>query len=208
MADARDPEKTRRKLLEAALEEIHRKGFQAASLSAILERAEMTKGAMYHHFPNKKALGLAVVDELLPAIFEEEFNLYLDAKDSFVEGFIHAHEVFLANRGASFIELGCPVAKLAEEMSPIDEDFRTRVDALYRWGMETMAEQIRQGQRAGNIRSDIQADDASLFIFAAREGCESVLKATQDTDIMHRCLNQLFAFVKSLEPTEQGSSDR
>jgi AcrR family transcriptional regulator len=52
---------TRDKLLKAAFEEIYRRGFQAASLDTILAKAGVTKGALYHHFPDKGALGYAVV---------------------------------------------------------------------------------------------------------------------------------------------------
>jgi len=56
----RDPQATRQALLLAAFEEIHEQGFRAASLDRILERAGCTKGALYHHFENKTALGYAV----------------------------------------------------------------------------------------------------------------------------------------------------
>ena len=55
---------TRQVILEAAYEEIHVRGFQAASLSKILSSTNVTKGALYHYFPTKLALGYAVVDPL------------------------------------------------------------------------------------------------------------------------------------------------
>jgi len=61
----RAPEVTRQKLLSAAFEEIYRSGFQAASLDRILAKAGVTKGALYHHFIDKAALGYAVVDEVV-----------------------------------------------------------------------------------------------------------------------------------------------
>ena len=56
---------TRQEILESAFQEIHRNGFQAASLTSILERTGVTKGALYHHFPNKQALGYAVLEEVV-----------------------------------------------------------------------------------------------------------------------------------------------
>ena len=61
----RAPDVTREKLLNAAFEEMYLRGFQAASLDTILARAGVTKGALYHHFPDKAALGYAVVDEVI-----------------------------------------------------------------------------------------------------------------------------------------------
>jgi len=45
---------TREKILDAAFHEIHRYGFQSASLANILERTGLTKGALYHHFPTSR----------------------------------------------------------------------------------------------------------------------------------------------------------
>ena len=60
-----NPEKTRKALLGAAFNEIYHRGYQAASIDEILKNAGVTKGALYHHFESKKALGLAVIDEVL-----------------------------------------------------------------------------------------------------------------------------------------------
>ena len=64
-ARKRVPDITRSKILEAAYQEIHVQGFQSASMSEILLKAGVTKGALYHHFENKMALGYAVVDEVV-----------------------------------------------------------------------------------------------------------------------------------------------
>ena len=61
----RDPEQTRQNILAAAFEEVHGNGFRGASLERILADTGLTKGALYHHFPNKDALGHALIDETL-----------------------------------------------------------------------------------------------------------------------------------------------
>jgi AcrR family transcriptional regulator len=58
----RDPERTRERLLQAAFREIHRSGFQSASIDTILAATNVTKGALYHHFESKEALGYAASD--------------------------------------------------------------------------------------------------------------------------------------------------
>ena len=74
----RHADRTRNALIHAAFEEIWQFGFQAASLDAILERARLTKGALYHHFPNKQALGYAVVDEYIRYLIHHDFLRPLD----------------------------------------------------------------------------------------------------------------------------------
>ena len=69
---ARDPERTRQHLLQAAFQEMYRSGYQSADLDAILGKAGVTKGALYHHFENKEALGYAVIEEVITAIDARE----------------------------------------------------------------------------------------------------------------------------------------
>src|ERR1700722_3907790 len=72
-AAARDPERTRGRLLQAAFQEMHRSGFRNADLDAILATAGVTKGALHYHFDNKEALGYAVVDEVIANISLEKW---------------------------------------------------------------------------------------------------------------------------------------
>ena len=61
----RDPKRTRERLLQAAFREVYGSGFQSAGLDAILTAAGVTKGALYHHFSSKEALGYAIVEEII-----------------------------------------------------------------------------------------------------------------------------------------------
>ena len=53
----------REKILEAALSVFAQKGYHRAIVDDIVRASGTSKGAVYHHFPNKEALFLALVDE-------------------------------------------------------------------------------------------------------------------------------------------------
>jgi len=55
---------TRGAILAAAAEEFAEASYHEASLSRILERSKVTKGALYFHFVSKESIALAVVDEM------------------------------------------------------------------------------------------------------------------------------------------------
>ncbi|MGW6903440.1 ScbR family autoregulator-binding transcription factor [Streptomyces sp. NPDC054940] len=57
--------RTRRVILEAAGAVFDEHGYTATTISMVLERAEVTKGALYFHFPSKESLAQAVLDEQL-----------------------------------------------------------------------------------------------------------------------------------------------
>jgi AcrR family transcriptional regulator len=54
---------TRERILHAALQVFAQKGYHRAVVDDIVRASSTSKGAVYHHFPNKEALFLALVDE-------------------------------------------------------------------------------------------------------------------------------------------------
>ena len=62
------------RLLQAAFGEMQRDGYRNADLERILRQAGVTKGALYHHFDNKRALGYAVIDEILQSRILERWT--------------------------------------------------------------------------------------------------------------------------------------
>lgn len=57
--------RTRAQILTAAASVFGERGYQAATVSEILARAGVTKGALYFHFPSKRALAEGVLAEQL-----------------------------------------------------------------------------------------------------------------------------------------------
>ena len=64
----------RSKLLDAALSVIRHKGYSASTVDELCSAAGVTKGAFFHHFKSKDALGVAAADhwsETTSALFSE-----------------------------------------------------------------------------------------------------------------------------------------
>ncbi|MFJ4681831.1 TetR/AcrR family transcriptional regulator [Streptomyces sp. NPDC088789] len=64
---AQQQERTRAAVLAAARTEFVERGYTAATVDGIAERAELTRGAVYSNFPGKRALYLAVLVDLVEA---------------------------------------------------------------------------------------------------------------------------------------------
>ncbi|MFC8428988.1 ScbR family autoregulator-binding transcription factor [Streptomyces sp. NPDC057253] len=58
--------RTRRTIVEAAGAVFDEHGYAASTIAMVLERADVTKGALYFHFQSKESLAQAVLDEQLP----------------------------------------------------------------------------------------------------------------------------------------------
>ncbi|MEN8178736.1 MAG: TetR/AcrR family transcriptional regulator [Pseudomonadota bacterium] len=192
-------DKTRRELLEAAYTEIHLQGFQAASLNAILNKAGVTKGALYHYFRSKKELGYAVLDEWIQPYLKSTWieplnNQTLPPIERLKQTISQAAEQLDEQE----IQLGCPLNNLAQEMSPIDEGFRRRTDKLYQAWLESITATLAEGQESGSIRKDIDPADTALFIVAALEGCISIAKNAQSQEALFHCGKGVLGYLDSL----------
>lgn len=193
------PDRTRQRLLEAAFAEIHRNGFQAASITQILADTGLTKGALYHHFPDKKALGLTVVDEVIrPRLAAMMFEPLADTHQP-----LAALQALFADKAAEDdpypVKLGCPLNNLMQEMSPVDESFRLRLNAVFQAWVEVVAAALERGKVSGEVRADIDAGSTAFFIVSALEGCVGMSKNTQSVAAYRSCLGQLGCFLDTLK---------
>jgi TetR/AcrR family transcriptional repressor of nem operon len=195
----RDPDKTRHDLLEAAFWEIWEVGFRAASLDRILKSTGVTKGALYYHFKNKTELGYAVVDECIAVWIREQWVKPLGTEGNAVD--IIKGTIRTAAQSAihdKLIAKGCPLNNLAQEMSPIDEGFRSRLEGLFAQWMSAFTRVLERGQEEGTVRGDINAEHTAQFVVAALEGVASLVKNNPNVEFAMGHLDTLFLFLDSL----------
>ena len=200
---SRDPDATRDKLLHAAFEEIYRRGFQAASLDTILAKAGVTKGALYHHFPDKASLGYAVVDEVVKGLLLERWGVLEPPTGNPVT----ALQQILRGRAAGLstreVELGCPLNNLAQEMSPLDQRFRKAVNATFDIWTESVAKELERGQTEGTVRRDVDARKVADFVIASIEGSFGLAKGAQSASMLRSNLEVLGSFLEGLRPASK-----
>jgi len=145
-----------------------RSGFRRSDLDVILATAGVTKGALYYHFDNKEALGYAVVDEVITSNLHQKWVQPLrNAKDPIG---VLVRIIQSESLKTDDVQRGCPLLNLSQEMSGLDEGFRRRTAKVYKDWHDAMADALREGQKRGVVRSDINANETATFLVAAWEG--------------------------------------
>jgi AcrR family transcriptional regulator len=189
-----DPEATRRRVLDVAARAFQARGYHATSTHDIMREAGVTGGALHHHFPTKKALGLAVIRERVAQAVEETWIEPVRSARTAADGIA---EVFgrmaaaLDDRGRV---LGCPLNNLALELSLADPEFQNAVQNVFEDWQAAITQKLRGDQAAGALRN---ADPESLatFIVAAYSGAMAMAKANQSSEPLKRCAQQVAAVV-------------
>lgn len=196
--DSKQADLTRDKLLQAAFCEIHRQGFQAASIANILADTGLTKGALYHHFPTKQALGLAVIGEVIEARLDDLIFRQLRASEHPVETLLEIIAAVGHVRESEAVLLGCPLNNLMQEMSPLDAAFRDKLNAVLSVWQNVVEDAFRRGQAQGVIRAEVDCKAVALFVVSAWEGCVGISKNLQSIEAFGLCMEQLYGFVSGL----------
>ena len=192
----RDPERTRERLLQAAFQEVQRSGFQSAGVDTILAATNVTKGALYYHFDSKEALGYAIVDEIITKLVRDGWLRPLQSDGQPIDILIGV--VRRIPDRPQDVRAGCPLLNLAQEMSPLDEQFRKRLRRLFLAWQEGVATLLRKGQSQGTVRRDLNPDEAASFLVAMVEGYVSLAKNAQDTKVWEVGKRNIVGWLRSL----------
>jgi TetR/AcrR family transcriptional repressor of nem operon len=194
----KNPSQTRQSLVTAAFREVYRRGFQSASMVQILEKTNVTKGALYHHFRDKRDLGLAVLHDLIRVAVDKTFLEPLRHSENPVDGLVQSITQACECLSDEEIELGCPLNNLALEMSPVDDAFRRVIGGIYDQWRDEIAQALERGQTTGLVSTDVDPDGTAGFIVAALAGCRSMAKNTQSRDTLLACVRQLCRYLETL----------
>jgi TetR/AcrR family transcriptional repressor of nem operon len=191
-----DAEQTRQKILAVAADEIHQHGFQATSLSTILNRCGISKGALYYHFTNKLELGYAVFEENYVPMFLDTWQTGLSQDDP-IEGlcdfFIEMSEGMVCSEAVC----GCPLNNLCEEMANVDEGFRLRI--------LTMQEKLNAlfvgsfNRVKGELREGLIFSQVAYFIVATFHGATSLSKGSRNKELFQQVILELCVYIRALK---------
>ena len=194
----RDPEVTRRRLLEAGQAEVYVNGFQATSIGAILARAGLTKGAFFHHFPAKTQFGYALVDDVLTDMIAAQWVVPLRHAEDVPETIATEFEKGAAVLRAQQPILGCPLNNLAQEMNPLDDGFRHRTTAVFALWQDSFRVALERAQERGDLISAFDPAEVAYLLVAQIEGILSLARNSQDPRTLDIGARGLRRYLESL----------
>lgn len=188
----------RHDLLDAALALVREKGYAAMTVDELCARAGVTKGAFFHHFASKEALGVAVVEHwtsVTSRLFEEApHHAHADPLDR-VLAYVDLRRDLL--RG-ELPEFTCVAGTLAQEVFDTHPAIREACAASIFGHARTLEPDIQEAMDARGIRGPwtaaslarhTQAVLQGAFVLAKAQGDASV--AVESTDHLRRYLELL-----------------
>jgi AcrR family transcriptional regulator len=168
-------EATRQKILNAAVELFSDAGYAETGLGEIIERAQMTKGALYYHFDSKESLAAAIIEDggadVLGAFGDIDHST-LPALETMIHGSFVVAEVILGNK----------VARTAAQLARALGGFSDAASRAYDQWLGAMAATARRAKAEGDLRSDVDPDAVAECVTGALLGAELISSALSRGD--------------------------
>ncbi len=176
-------ERTRNAILNAAAEVFDKRGFNGASLSDILAKAGVTKGALYFHFASKEELAQALIEEQwtdLPGV---------DYSDPGLQTLIDMSHAFGHN-------LWKNVRVRASNRLVGEANFAAPAPGVYRRWNGLIEDVLKAAQARGDLRKELDTERVAVWLGGAFLGVQyqsGVLTGHADiheriTDMWEICL--------------------
>jgi AcrR family transcriptional regulator len=191
---------TRQKILRAAFMEFYRNGFQGGGLNDIVAAAGTTKGALFHHFTGKQDLGYAVVDEIIgPLLLQRWLDPLTDAPDPVATLQRTFRTLVKHDMDTGHWLLGCPLNNMAQEMSPLDDGFHSRIDALYTTWRKGFAAALTAGVKSGTVARAVNSRSVAAMLVASQMGIWGTGKSSQSKTVMMQATDAICDYLDTLK---------
>jgi AcrR family transcriptional regulator len=160
-------------------------GFQGTSIDKIVARTDLTKGALFNSFPNKLALGYAVVEDVIAEMIRAQWVVPLRGARDCLEVIARSFEAGAEELERMPVHHGCPLNNLAQEMSAIDPGFKERTQRVFDEWIRAFRDALADGQRRGVVRPDVNVEDTAVLLTTLIEGILSLAKNSQEPEVLH-----------------------
>lgn len=159
---------TEKKILNAALTLFVRKGYNGTSIDEITRAAELTKGALYGHFESKAHLVLKLIDEF-KVLFIDEMIKATNQENLSALDKIHKVMSFNAELAIKNQSMCVFPTFLTFELND-HEMFKGALKTVHLEYRANIVEIIKQGQREGSFKKDLDPDLTALAFISLHDG--------------------------------------
>lgn len=190
---------TRDKIIDAAMELFWLKGYGSTSIADLLSRTQLNSGSLYHFFPGKQDILIAVLEQYRTGIGP----MLLDPAWHGVDDPIERIFALLARYRGLILETdcsyGCPIGSIALELHEPDENVRLQLAANFT-GWTAAIEQCL-AEAGPRLPAELDQHALAEFVLTVMEGGVMLARTYRDVAPFDRAIAQLRSYFDHLERT-------
>ena len=191
----RKGEQTRREIIRKAAPIFNQKGYDGATLSDLMRATGLEKGGIYRHFESKQ--------ELAGEAFDHAWKLAIDARfegTQQIPNTVDRMKRIVRNFGerrAGLVPGGCPLLNTAIDSDDGNPWLRARARRALSWWLDRLQAIADDGQRRGEVRSDIDSSELASLIASTLEGSLMLTRLQRKHDALDLACKHLEEYLET-----------
>ncbi len=193
----KQPLVTRQLILDAAGEDFASNGYSGTGLGSIVAKSGLTKGALFHHFSDKRALALAWISGDLADAIRDLWITPLDAMDSLNEfrAFCRTRCLEIQSGDAT-----SALVSLSAETAAADSLLGSALEEVFASWRSAVTGVLERGKSAGWIHHSIQPAVEAGILVSTFAGLSVTMKCCRDESYRRSCATGLEGYLETLRP--------
>src|SRR5216684_3802352 len=191
----RKGEQTRQEIIREAAPIFNQHGYEGAALSDLMKATGLEKGGIYRHFESKQQLAAEAFDYAwnlaINTRFEgtQEISNTVDRLKQIVRNF--------RDRRAGLVPGGCPLLNTAMDSDDGNPQLRAKArQALSSW-LDRMQSIAEDGQRRGEVRSDVDSAKLAMLIVSTLEGSVMIRRLQKKDEPLDLACHHLVEYLET-----------
>ena len=188
---------TRARLLDVAVRLFHEKGYGATSIQDILHEADVHAGSLYHAFPTKQDLLIAVLERYRDGLYPMLLAPAWDGIDDPIERIFALLDRYRAALVSTDFFYGCPIGSLALELHEPDPPVRALL-AVNFTGWTAAIEKCLDVARA-RLPKNTNRKELASFVLTVMEGAVMQARTHRTIEAFDGAVRRLRDYFARLE---------
>jgi TetR/AcrR family transcriptional repressor of nem operon len=180
--------------LDKAMMLFWERGFQHTSMEDLVKHTGVSRYGLYGTFGNKDDIyrqALMRYTEMMKDEMQKELRKPGAGRKELETYFKHVGEFVSSDAG----QRGCMACNTANELAPHDPEMAAHMKQLWHTLRELLEGVIRQGQKDGDIRNDIAAEDLAMMLFAMEQGMAALHRTGWSVEELTPCFRTYLKFL-------------
>ena len=173
------------------------KGFASTSIADILKAANANSGSLYHFFPGKQDLLIAVLDMYLAGIDAMLLNPLWEGVADPIERVFKLLDGYRQHLVVTDCQYGCPIGYLALEIHEPDPPVRERIAANFTQWVDRVETCLNDAGK--RLPKNLDRRALAHFVLTTMEGAVMQARTYRTLDAFDASIKQLRAYVDALE---------
>lgn len=187
-------QETRQRIIDSAARLIFDQGVASTTIEHVRAAAKVSASQLYHHFEDKTALVLAVIEHQADAIVGNQQRFSLNS----LEGLREWRDAVVEHQRAINCRGGCPIGSLGGELAETEPRARAKVaESFKRWEAAIQAG-LGDMQARGRLAPEADPDDLAVALLAALQGGLRLTQIQRETKPLEIILDAMLAHIAAL----------